>query len=99
MWPARLSPQAEERTAGKKEMIVDQQKGRKEKASGMNGGPKGEKGLTGLEKCDVEVGNLRCTLRSPPPPKAGRSWLRTAPVTSSFRMGSGPQREQMPQWG
>lgn len=42
MWPARLSPQAEERTAGKKEMIVDQQKGRKEKASGMNGGPKGE---------------------------------------------------------
>lgn len=43
MWPARLSPQAgEERTAGKKEMVVDQQKGRKEKASGMNGGPKGE---------------------------------------------------------
>ena len=43
MWLARLSPQAgEEGTAGKEEMIVDQQKGRREKASGMNGGPKGE---------------------------------------------------------
>lgn len=77
MWPARLLPQAgEEGTTGKKEMIVDQQKGRREKASGMNGGPKGEKGLTGLEKCDIEVGNLRSMLRSTPPPKASRSWAQ-----------------------
>ena len=89
---ARPSPQVgEEGTAGKK-MIVDQQKGRREKAPGQEWGPKRGVGA-GQDLRSMRLRSATSDPCSDPPllQKPVNPGLSTAPVTSSFRMGSGPR--------
>lgn len=91
MWPARLSHQVREEGTAEKKMIVNQQKGRREKAPGQEWGPKRGVGA-GQDLRSVTLRSATSDPCSDPPllQKPVNPGFSIAPVTSSFRMESGP---------